>query len=87
MARYQSPYEIDCIMRTHFSIKDSKNIRNPTKRIKKILDANYKKANFKNIVNNLKYQNEDKQSSILTLLRKHEEMFASTLGKYTGLEY
>ena len=35
---------IDCKMRAHFTIQNSKNVRNATKRIKKILDANYKKA-------------------------------------------
>ena len=37
---------IDCKMRTHFTIQESKNVSNPTKRIKKILDANDKKVNF-----------------------------------------
>ena len=31
---------IGCKMRTHFTIQDDKNIRNATKRIKKILDNN-----------------------------------------------
>ena len=35
---------IDCKMRTHFIIQDSKNVRNATKRIKKILNTNYKKS-------------------------------------------
>ena len=35
---------MDCKRRTHFTIQD-KNVRNATKRIKKILDANCKKAN------------------------------------------
>ena len=73
-------------MRTHFIIQDSKNVRNATKTIKKTLDANYEEANLKNIVNNLKYLNNDKQSSILKLLTKHEEMFDGTLGNYTVLE-
>ena len=34
---------MDCKMRTHFTIQDSKNVRNATKWMKKILDANYKK--------------------------------------------
>ena len=34
---------IVCKMRTHFTIQDCKNVRNATKRIKLILDANYKK--------------------------------------------
>ena len=49
-------------MRTHFTIQDNKNVRNATNRIKKFLDANYKKANLKKIVTNLKYLNNDKQS-------------------------
>ena len=44
---------IHCKMRTHFTIQDSENIRNVTKKIKKILDANYEKANLKKIVDNL----------------------------------
>ena len=74
-------------MRPHFTIQDSKNVRNTTKRIKDILVANYKKANLKKIVNDFKYQSIDKQSLILQLLRKHEEMFDGTLGNYTGSIY
>ena len=41
MARGQHPYKpTDCNIRTYFTIQDSKNERNTTKRIKKILDAN-----------------------------------------------
>ena len=75
---------IDCKIRTHFTILDSKNVRNVTKRRKKILDANYKKANSKKMVNNLKYLNNDKQFLILKLLRKHEEKFDGILGNHTG---
>ena len=46
-------------MRTHFTIEDRKNVRNATKRIKKILVANYENDNSKKIVNNLKYLNND----------------------------
>ena len=53
---------MDCKMRTHFTIQDSKNVRNATKRIKKIFDTNDKKTNFKKILNNLKYLTSDKQS-------------------------
>ena len=69
---------IDCKMRTHFTIQDSKNVRNATKRIKKILDANYKKAYLKKTVYNLKYLNNDKQSLVLKLLRKNEQLFDGT---------
>ena len=49
-------------MRTHFTIQDSKNVRNAIKMIKKILDVNYKNVNLNTIVNNLRYLNNDKQS-------------------------
>ena len=65
---------IDCKIRTHFTIQDCKSVRNATKRIKKILDANYEKANLKKIVYSLRYLINDKQS----LIRKHEEMFDGT---------
>ena len=35
----------------------------------------------------MKYLNNDKQSLVLKLLRKHEEIFDGTLGNYTGSEY
>ena len=78
---------IDCKMRTHYTIQDSKIVRNANKRIKKLLDASYKKGKLKKIVNNLKYISNDGQSLILKLLRKHEETFDGTLGNYTGSEY
>ena len=56
---------INCKIRTQFTIQNSKNVRNVNKRIKKILDAKYKKANLKKIVNKLKCPNNDKQSLIL----------------------
>ena len=60
---------MDCKMRIYFTIQDSKNVKNATKRMKKILDANYEKANLKKIVSNVKYPSNDKQSLILKLLR------------------
>ena len=60
---------IVCKMRTYFTIQDSKNVRNVTKRIKKILEANNERVNFKKLVNNLKYLSNDKQSLILKILR------------------
>ena len=46
-----------------------------------------KKVNLKKIVNNLKQLNNYKQSLILKLLRKHENMFDGTLGNYSSSEY
>ena len=75
---------VDSKMRTYFTIK---NVRNATKRIKIILDTDYKKANFKKIFHNLIYLNNDKQSLFLKLLRKHEEILDDILGNFTGSEY
>ena len=58
---------IGCKTKTYFTIQDSKNVRNKNKRIKKILDANNKKASLREIVNNLKYLSK----LILKFLRKH----------------
>ena len=77
---------VDCKVRSHFTIYGSKNVRNATKTMKKILDTNYEKAYLKKIFNNVKYLNNDKQSLILLLFRKHEEVFDGTLGNYTSLE-
>ena len=52
---------INCKMRSNSAIQKSKNIKIATNRIKKILDAKYGKANFKEIITKLKYLNSDKQ--------------------------
>ena len=39
-----------------FSIKESRPTRDATKRIKQILNAEYKKINFKSIIMNLNHQ-------------------------------
>ena len=41
--------------RTHFAISDSKRVASETKRIKKILDAKYEKADLNKLVNDLDY--------------------------------
>ena len=74
-------------MRTNFSIQYSKDIRSTTKRINKILDAKYEKANLKEITNIFKYLNSNKHLLIYRLLKKHENMFGDTLGNFTGTEY
>ena len=70
-----------------FVIKESCPVRNATKGIKKILDAEYKKINLKSIVINLNYLNKKHKNSLLELLQKHKNMFDGTLEKYTGSNY
>ena len=54
--------------RTHFAISDSKRVASETKRIKKILDAKYEKADLNKLDNNLDYLNTNKQSKLLKLI-------------------
>ena len=68
-------------------IKESRPVRNAVKRIKQILDAEYKKINLKLIIINLNYLKDKHRNSLLQLLQKYENMFDGTLGKYTGSYY
>ena len=43
----------NCLVKKFFVIKESCPVRNATKRIKQILDAEYKKINLKSLVMNL----------------------------------
>ena len=52
---------LNCKVKKHFQIQDSKNVRNSTNRIKKILDASYEKANLKSITSKLKYLSSEEQ--------------------------
>ena len=78
---------LDCTKREHFSIRDSSRVHNETKRIKKILDATYSKANLSQLVHDLNYLNKSKQEKLLSFLRKYEDMFDGTLGNYNGSDY
>ena len=62
-------------MRTKFVIPESKNIKNANNRIKKILDANYEKANLEEITTKFKYLNSEKQVLLYMLSKKHENIF------------
>ena len=60
----------NCTAKKFFVIKESRPFRNATKRIKQILDAEYKKFNFKSIVMNLNHLKEKLENSLLELLQK-----------------
>ena len=64
---------LDC-----FVIKEYRSVRNTTKRIKLILDTEYKKINVKSIIMNLNYLNNKHTNSLLELLQKYEEMLDGT---------
>ena len=76
-----------CTAKEFFVIKENRPVRIATKRIKQILDAEYKKINVKSIIMNLKYLKDKFKNSLLKLLKKYEKKFDGTLGKYTGSNY
>ena len=53
-----------------FVIKESRPVRIATKRIKQILDAEYKNTNLKSIILNLNYLKDEHRNSLLELLQK-----------------
>ena len=77
----------NCTTKEFFVIKESRPVRNVTKRIKLILDAEYKKINLKSIIMNLNHLKDKLKNSLFELLQKHEKMFDGTLGKYAGSDY
>jgi len=61
--------------------------RTATKRVTKILDAKYDKANLPEIVNdNCKHLTVTQRNALLSLLLQHEELFDGTLGDWRGEE-
>ena len=70
----------NCTAREFFVIKESRSVRNTAKRIKQILDAEYKKFNFKWIIMSSKFLKDKHRNSLLQLLQKYKNMFGGTLG-------
>ena len=58
----------NCKANDFFVIKESRPVRMATKRIKQILDEEYKKINLKSIVMTLNYLKEKHRNSLLELL-------------------
>ena len=55
----------NCTAKEFFVIKESRPVRNATKRIKQILDAEYKKINLKSIIMTLDYLKDKHRNSLL----------------------
>ena len=83
----QSLGKPNCTIIDFFVINETHPVRNTIKRIKQILNAEYKKINLKTIIMNLNYLKDKYENSLLELLQKYEKMFHGTLGKYTGSDY
>ena len=63
---------LNCTTKEFFVIKESRPIRNVTKRIKQILDAEYKTINLKSIIINSNYLKHKHKIFSLELLQKYE---------------
>ena len=56
-------------------------------RITEILDAKYKKADLRKITQNATHLTKKEQELLYNLMKKHEDLFDGTLGKFTGEPY
>ena len=59
----------NCAAKEIFAIKESRPVRNATKRIKRISDAEYNKINFEAIFRSLKYLKDKRKNSLLELFQ------------------
>ena len=73
--------DIDFTGKVIYNINDSHHVQNATKCVKKILDANYHKANLVQVTNNCKHLVTIEHELILSLLIRYEPMFDRTLGQ------
>ena len=62
-------------------------MHHPEKRTTTILNATYKKANLRKIIDSYDHLDTNQQESLHKLLSKYEDLFDGTLGKWTGTPY
>ena len=70
-----------------YAIDDSRQVQLATKRVNKILDAKYEKANLIEVVRKCTHLSENERVPLLTLLRRYEPMFDGTLGQWRGEDF
>ncbi len=73
-----------CVLMLNHSIAmEPQSTQDATKRVTRILDAKYQKADLQTIVqDNCKHLNTDQQKKLLKLLTKYELLFDGTLGDW-----
>ncbi len=54
------------------------------KRVTRILDANYKKADLKEVISNQKHLNDEEKLGLAKVLKEFEHLFDGTLGEWKG---
>jgi hypothetical protein len=77
----------DCTHSTHYHIDDPEAVQQDSKRLKKILDAKYEKANLPKIIEGYSHLNKEQKNSLLKLLIKFESLFDGTLGMWKDTDY
>ena len=79
--------DIDFTGKVVYNIDDLRHVQRATKRVKKILDANYHKANLVEGTNNCKHLVMSESKLLLSLLQRYEPMFDGTLGQWCGPDF
>ena len=74
--------DIDFAGKVIYNINDLRHIQNLSKHVKKILDANYHKANLVKVTNNCKHLVTSERAMLLLLLQHYKPMFDRTLGQW-----
>ena len=67
-----------------FHANEPDSLLDEAERIKKILDAKYEAADLEKVCQNQEHLSHDEQQKLFQLLRKYEQLFDGTLGKWTG---
>ena len=67
-----------------FYIKETKDIKEASDRMSKILDAKYSKADLHQLVRDIKILNDLDQNKLLNVLQRHESLFDRTLVALKG---
>jgi hypothetical protein len=79
--------ESNCTTTNSYFIHDSLIIEDSIKRVKRILDATYEKADLSILVRDMTYLSKEEQDSLLDLLLQYEKLFNGTLGHWYDSAY
>jgi hypothetical protein len=79
---------IDATRVDSFHVEDSEDLKADTDRIKRILDAKYKKANLREIIDTeYNHLNDNQRNQLFNIFKKNETLYDGTLGKWIGKPY
>ena len=80
--------DTSCTINNSYYIKEEgTTVDDATECIKKILDAKYEKANLHQVAKDQSHLDKYEQEKLLRLLKKYENLFDGTLGRWTGPVY